>query len=287
MSRLLLSLTVALSGAGCAHVGPGAEGETMPTVRFVHGDAGKLAVEEGGAGTALPVVFVHGMLGSREAFRPQIDHLRKTRRVVALDLRGMGASEPDPQGRYGPLPFAQDLASAVDALQLDRFVLVAHSFGGAAATAYAARFPQRVAAIVYVDSATDFRDVPEAQVKQLQEQMAPAKYPAFVDGYFRQILENASPEVTERVVATAKAAPRDVMVNGFEAMRRYDSAADAKKYTGPRHAIVAEQFVGPQSMHVLHGFSADVMTGVSHWLMLDQPEAFNAKLDAFLATVTR
>ena len=58
----------------------------------VAGPRGALRVDDGGSG-GLPVVFVHGNGGNLTQWKAQLEHLRTSRRAVALDLHGMGESD--------------------------------------------------------------------------------------------------------------------------------------------------------------------------------------------------
>jgi pimeloyl-ACP methyl ester carboxylesterase len=71
-------------------------------------------------------------------------------RVLLLDLRGHGRSERPPHG-YGLEDFVDDL-DALLALHGGPYYLFGNSFGGTIAYAYAARHPERVAAVVAVES---------------------------------------------------------------------------------------------------------------------------------------
>ena len=70
-------------------------------------------------------------------------------RVVSLDLRGHG--ESDKPGAYAMAHFVSDLRAAVEELELERPVLVAHSLGGQIVAQYAALFPEAVAACVLIE----------------------------------------------------------------------------------------------------------------------------------------
>src|SRR6266508_2399049 len=112
----------------------------------VEAPAVRLHVDDGGAG-GVPVVFVHSFAGSSSHWSAQLVHLRKNRRAVALDLRGHGRSAPPRDNDYAIDSLAGDVAAVVDRLGLNRFVLVGHSIGGAAAIAYAGAHPERVAGL--------------------------------------------------------------------------------------------------------------------------------------------
>lgn len=94
-------------------------------------------MEDGGAG-AVPVVFVHSFSGNSTHWTPQLSHPRARRRATAFDLRGHGKSAAPANGDYRIEAFAEDIGAVADALGLQRFVIVGHSLGGSAATAYAA-----------------------------------------------------------------------------------------------------------------------------------------------------
>jgi pimeloyl-ACP methyl ester carboxylesterase len=68
-------------------------------------------------------------------------------RVTALDLRGCGESDWDPEARYG----VEQTVADVEELGLESFVLVGHSLGAVAACVYAARHPEEVRACVMED----------------------------------------------------------------------------------------------------------------------------------------
>jgi pimeloyl-ACP methyl ester carboxylesterase len=72
------------------------------------------------------------------------------RRVVALDQRGHGLTDKPPDG-YDFVAITGDLHAAVEALGLDRPVVVGHSWGAAVALDYAARHPEDAAGAVLVD----------------------------------------------------------------------------------------------------------------------------------------
>src|SRR5262249_46254159 len=95
---------------------------------WIAGPPGNPPVRAGGpasdAETAgLPVLFVHSLGGNGGQWALQLDHLRRTRRAVALDLRGHGDSDPAEDGDYSIEGLAGDVAAVADQLPLRRFVL--------------------------------------------------------------------------------------------------------------------------------------------------------------------
>jgi pimeloyl-ACP methyl ester carboxylesterase len=90
-----LAATLAMS---CAR-NPAMTKETQVTRERLAGPTGALHVDDGGAG-GLPVIFVHAFAGDAAQWSAQLQHLRRTRRAVALDLRGHGRSAPPANGDY-------------------------------------------------------------------------------------------------------------------------------------------------------------------------------------------
>jgi pimeloyl-ACP methyl ester carboxylesterase len=58
--------------------------------------------------------------------------------------------------------------------------------------------------------------------------------------------------------------------------------APPRPFAGPKFAIDAEGSEDPRMASRLPGVRRRVIPGVSHWLMLDEPAAFNAALDEVL-----
>ena len=83
---------------------------------------------ECGDARGTPVVFVHGWPDSWFSFSRVLPLLPATLRLIALDQRGFGESD-HPDSNYTIPGFAADLVALLDALDIDRAVLVGHSYG--------------------------------------------------------------------------------------------------------------------------------------------------------------
>ncbi|GAA0584773.1 alpha/beta fold hydrolase [Halomonas salifodinae] len=93
----------------------------------------RLHVREWGAPSGIPVVFIHGWSSSHLAWRYQYESfLADEFRLVAMDLRGHGMSDaPLEADHYTDAQlWADDIAAIMEALHLDRPVLVGWSYGG-------------------------------------------------------------------------------------------------------------------------------------------------------------
>ena len=118
----------------------------------VQGDSLTLHVREWNSeAVGLPIVLLHGITGSGADWAGVIPWLG-SRRAVAFDARGHGASDWDPGEGYTVDQHFADLASALDELDIARCVLVGFSRGGTVTILAAACLPDRVAGVAVVDS---------------------------------------------------------------------------------------------------------------------------------------
>jgi pimeloyl-ACP methyl ester carboxylesterase len=108
-----------------------------------------------GPAEASPVVLLHGITGHARVWDHLAERLVPARRVLALDQRGHGDSEPAPDDDYRVGTMADDVAAFAGSLRLERFALLGHSMGGRIAIQYAAAHAARLDRLVIVDIGPD------------------------------------------------------------------------------------------------------------------------------------
>ncbi|MGH7303714.1 MAG: alpha/beta fold hydrolase [Candidatus Rokuibacteriota bacterium] len=113
---------------------------------------------EWGAATAPALILLHGVTGHARTWDEEARSLASRYRVLALDQRGHGDSDPSPNADYTVATMAADLAAFADALALARVTLVGLSMGGRVAIAFAAQAPRRVERLVVVDIGPDISE---------------------------------------------------------------------------------------------------------------------------------
>jgi pimeloyl-ACP methyl ester carboxylesterase len=260
-------------------------GEWSMSSNRVAGPAGALAVADGGRGEGLPVVFVHSLAGNSTHWAAQLQHLRPSRRAVALDLRGHGRSEPPKNGDYSIAGMAADIGAVVDSLGLDRFVLVGHSMGGGVALVYAGAHPERVAGLLLVDPIGDGKQISAAEAKPLLAGLD-SSYDATIREYWSGIAGPNS-AIRDRLLTDLGATPRETVVPIFREVLQFDPDRALARYRGPMLSIVTPYNDQPFSLHRLRkGFPHQVVQGTGHWIQLDKPDDFNQIMDEFLNSVS-
>jgi non-heme chloroperoxidase len=123
------------------------------TIQFITVDKGvKLQVVDwGGSGRAL--VFIPGLGNTaRQTFDEFAPKFTQDYHVYGITRRGFGNSSRPVSG-YSADRLGDDVLAVLEALKLDRVVLVGHSMGGAELSSVATRHPERVAGLIYLEAA--------------------------------------------------------------------------------------------------------------------------------------
>jgi pimeloyl-ACP methyl ester carboxylesterase len=163
MRRLALGVAILFSSLlflpNVAHpqtTGPAFSGEKSPEkIQFVEVETGVRleVVDWGGRGPA--IVFLAGSGNTAHVFESFAPELTDRFHVYGITRRGYGASSAPASG-YTPTRLGDDILNVIEALQLKRPLLVGHSIAGEELSSIAARYPSRVAGLVYLDAAYPF-----------------------------------------------------------------------------------------------------------------------------------
>jgi len=248
-------------------------------------DGVALHAEVAGDGkTAL--VFVHGWLGSGRWWDAQREAFKADFTVVQLDLAGHGASGGN-RVTWSTDANARDIEAVVAQVDADEVVLVGHSMSGANVTVAAPRI-SRVTRVVLVDT-----------LKNLEQPMSLEQAKPMLDLYrkdFTHAVRNVLPkylyapgtpkEVSERLNAEFLRSTGERAAQLLEPLYHCDLQAAAKQVKVPVRAINSD--AQPTNVEGnrrwFTDFDVEVMPGVGHYPMLEQPEAFNAALRRALIT---
>ncbi len=176
---------------------------------FAEVNGQRIRFEDSG-GSGPPLILSHGFLMDREMFAPQVAALAPEFRVITWDERGFGETESDGQ----PFTYwdsARDCLGLLDHLGIDRAVLGGMSQGGFLSLRAALLAPERVRALVLIDTQSGTED-PERlpayrQMQQTWLQVGP------VDELAQAIsgLIIGDPVVSEPWIAKWRALPRENM----------------------------------------------------------------------------
>jgi non-heme chloroperoxidase len=119
----------------------------------------RLAYVEQGPRQGMPVILLHGLSDSHHSYDLVRPLLPGRWRVFALTMRGHGLSDK-PESGYAMRDFSRDIAAFMDAVGIERAVLVGHSMSAAIALQAAGDHADRISGIVLIGAFAHFRDTP-------------------------------------------------------------------------------------------------------------------------------
>jgi pimeloyl-ACP methyl ester carboxylesterase len=119
----------------------------------------KLPYVEQGDPAGIPVLLLHGVTDSWRSFERVLPHLPEWVRAFAVTQRGHGDADRPTTG-YRTRDFAADIASFMDALELEQAIVVGHSMGSTNALRFAIDHPGRTRALMLVGTFASYRDNP-------------------------------------------------------------------------------------------------------------------------------
>ncbi len=250
-------------------------------------DGVSIHYDDVGAGeTAL--VLVHGWSCDRSYWSGQIEHFAQSHRVVNVDLAGHGDSGLD-RTVWTMQAFGEDVSAVVNALDLHNIVLVGHSMGGKVIVEAATQLGDRVIGVVGVDTFhRGGRETPRERQEEVFEQLAEDQAGFISDFVDRTFVEQSDPAIKEWVKADMAAAPYASAVGAREASGNYDATPAVASLEVP-FVLINSDFLPTDVAHLeanAEQFLFLEMSEVGHFLMLEDPETFNALLSAVLADIT-
>lgn len=256
--------------------------------------------DNGGPGT--PLVLLHGFPLDRSVWDEQLAALRPTR-VIRIDLRGCGESEPSDGPALMEL-LAGDVAGVLDALHVERAALAGHSVGGYVALAFFRMYAERVAGLALVAShvAADAGNAPDADPAQ---RALAASRDALADRLERENTMTAAVEsYLPRYLAPAAYRERPELVEQLRAlMERQDPRGCAQIVRGMKERLdshdllddiqvpaliiagAEDAYLKPQTLRAtaqaIAGATFVALDGVGHCPMLEASEPIAVALAAF------
>lgn len=103
-------------------------------------------------GEGFPIVLIHGTAASLHTWDAWTDELKKTNRVIRMDLPAFGITGPNKNADYSIEAYTTFLHSFLEKLKLEKFHLAGNSLGGNIAWNYTADYPNKVEKLILVDA---------------------------------------------------------------------------------------------------------------------------------------
>lgn len=246
-------------------------------------------------GRGKSVLFLHGIGGNRDSFADQLPRLAPKWRALAWDMPGYGASPA-----IEPLTFevlAQSVVGVLDAEGAEKAVLVGHSLGGMIAQETAARFPDRVAGLVLFATTAAFGGKDETFKNEfLAHRLAPLDRGKTMPEIAAELVQglfgpNPPAAARERAIASMAAIAPAAYRAALRCVVTFNRAEELGRIACPTLVLAAEhdRLAPPKTLTRMAaripGASYRCIAGAGHLANFEQPDQFDAALDAFLATL--
>jgi pimeloyl-ACP methyl ester carboxylesterase len=301
--RHLIALLIATSSI-LAQTGTSWRDPSPHTVRMVTVDSSiRLEVLDWG-GKGRPLVFV-GCYNTAHVYDDFAPRLTGDFRVLAVTRRGLGASDHPATG-YDVLRRAADLLEVMDALRLEKPILVGHSCGGWILHTIGAQHADRVGGLAYLDGVedptlrlSDYHAPPGADPANLPKPVRAEAPVVFPDAEQRQMKERPIDPAIRKAILDTKVKPDYARIRvPVLAIFRTTTLDQALTLYNPQddqqRALLFQLYAATRGM--LEKWEADVRTGIPHarivelpganlYMFLSNPDDISRELRTFGATI--
>lgn len=257
-----------------------------PQSRFAQLEGMRVHYQNYGRGSEA-LIFIHGWTCNANFWKANVPAFIGATRVIAVDLPGHGESDKPQTAIYSMDLFARAVDAVLQNAKVERAVLIGHSMGAPVLRQFYRKFPAKVRALVIVDGSLKAMGTRE----QMNPFLEPLRKPDYLKSAEQSVTYLTNGMKNEAVRAEVKtamlSAPQHVMVSAFEEMLNPEVWNEPVKFTVPVLALMAanpqwdkayEAFV----RETAPGVEYQVWPGVSHFLMMDEPEKFNGTVTTFL-----
>ncbi len=244
-------------------------------------------------GAGAPALLFHGFPFCSDSFWPQIERPPQGLRLILPDHRGFGESELGADS-ISMDAYARDGLRLLDALKIDRSIVGGVSMGGYVALALARLAPERVSALVLIDTQSvaddadgktrrelSAQEIATSGLRSLVTSMLARLFSAHVDAGVRARIEAM---MLAQLPAAAMAATRAMG-------QRIDSTNSLSQFDKPCLIVVGEEDqitpVARAQMMADAASSAtlEIIRGAGHLPHLEQPEVFRSLIERFATAV--
>ena len=231
------------------------------------------------------VLFVHGAGGGEFVWVYQKGFFQRGFRPVIIELPGHGASEGEGEEEIGR--YAEQVYSFLKALAVSKVFLVGHSMGGAIVQNLALAHPEIIQGIILVGTGAKLR-VHSAVLNGIKENFEETVQKIVRYAYSRK----APAELIEKGTAQLLSCRPEVLYGDFLACDRFDLLKEVGKIRLPTLVVCGEEdeltpVTYSEFLHrKIRGSRLKILPDAGHLVMMESPELFNEKVNAFLLNPT-
>jgi non-heme chloroperoxidase len=263
-------------------------------------DGVELAVQESGDPNGAPIVFIHGLLGSRLSWDAQLQSPQLQQyRMITYDLRGHGLSgKPTDVVSYREgKRWADDLATVIESSRARNPVLVGWSLGGVVISNYLAAYgDSRIGGAVYVAGVIELKPEQLVAHPEVYRDLNSPELSTHIDAVrtFLRLCFHTQPETAtfERLLANAALASwtmqstvPSMSVAAAEGLSK--AKVPVLLIYGARDALVQARPSMARALELNSRVRSTLYPESGHAPFLEERDRFNRDLSAFVETTSR
>lgn len=240
------------------------------------------------------IVLHHALAGNLSTFHDLARRLSDRFRVVRPDARGHGASDAT-AAPYSFATLAADMVALLDHLGIPRAHFLGLSMGGMVGQHLGLLHPDRIASLMLVSTTSrippDARPMWDERIAAARSSGMTSQVNAALGRWLSPASQETRPELASRLALMIETTPVEGYVGWGHAIRELDITARLSAIRVPTLVVVGALDPGTpvaaaEAIHTqIKGSRFVVMNGVSHMLPLEDPDAFAAIVEDFLASL--
>ena len=232
------------------------------------------------------LVFIHGVGGDWSPWYHQRNYFSPAFNVFIMELPGHGAARG--KGAREIKDYALWIKGALEELQVTSPFVIGHSMGGAITMDLALRFPDLPQGLVLVSTGARLRvlpDILEAITKDFPQAVALICKLSFAQDVPSEMLRAAVAEMMKNTP--------DILLGDFSACEGFDIMEKVQEIGIPTLVICGDQDALTPIKYsryladTITGSALEIVAGAGHLVMMERPEEFNQKVEAFLYSVSK
>jgi pimeloyl-ACP methyl ester carboxylesterase len=306
-----LGLIANFAGVGAAQASGSQDGHVMHSHAHADFASERLHVRVDGPEGGRDIILIPGLSSSPRIWQATVDHLAQSQRsggwrVHRIHVQGFAGAEAKGNAT-GPVaaPVAEEIARYIAEQGLDKPVVVGHSMGGTIGMMLAARHPEAVGRLMVVDMIPFMGAMfgppgtTAESVIPVADQVYAAQSTAEREAYLTQARATVSAMVATEAqraipLSDVEASDQQVSASSYRELITNDLRPELSKITAPTEVLYVKfndarmtnevtDMIYQASFANLSGVKLKRIDDAAHFVFLDQPEAFHAALDAFVA----
>ncbi|MEM7016885.1 MAG: alpha/beta hydrolase [Pseudomonadota bacterium] len=249
---------------------------------YIDRDGVNIYYEVHGEGT--PILLSHGYSSTAQMWEPQLEALGKTHQLIAWDMRGHGQSDsPEDQSLYSEAATVEDMASILDALEIEKAIIGGLSLGGYMSLAFNLKYPERVQALLLFDTGPGYK---KDEAREGWNKQAERNAQKFEEKGLGALIRSS--EVLKSTHRSAEGLAR--AARGMLAQQDDRIIQSLTGINVPTLIVLGENdkpYINATEYMTLKipGAQKAIITDAGHASNIDQPEDFNRAVISFLEAI--